>query len=467
MSLPKVKEKILKIRIKNTINIIILIFFFLSPFYTCKRLSKKPIPFNYHQKFPNIILIINDALRSDFLGFNGAQDVSTPNLDLFASQCINFRNAISQAGCTDPSVASILTGLYPIRHGFFNRHRPFKLKPTVVTLQEYLRSLGYMTGAFVGATVTTCLVNRGFLERSDFGFEDSKGKRTIDQVIQFLEQNKYFPYFLLIHILDPHSPYSPSKKLIYPDEIMKGLSKADREKLANGIDTSRIPRFSKVNIFNYKREIEELDEYYGRFFYYLFNCPSHIFNKGKDIIIFTADHGEEFPHENGYYHHGRSPYIETMRVPLLLYLYGRDPLTIYRYVENASIYPTIMELLGFEQNYIESLGLSTTSLLRFISIPENKRDISYVLSEAIYMDKNLPISLDVNESKSIIRSDGYKLIYNTTTKKSMLFDLENDPKEENNLLESKDIHLKQIAMELFQQLKNRTNLLYDYRQLSK
>jgi len=320
-------------------------------------------------------------------------------------------------------------------------------------LPEVLRSLGYFTAAFVAYNIyNQPYIKRGFLHTSKSN--DSKGKETIDQVIQLLDQNKHFPYFILIHILDPHSPYSPTNALTNPD-------REKLAKLAKGEDAN-----SKTNFFNYKREIEELDEQYGHFFSYLFNTPATIFDKKNDIIIFTADHGEEFPHENGYHHHGRSPYIETMRVPLLLYLYGRTSLTIHLYVENTSICPTILELLGFKQALIEKLYLSTTSLSKFILKPENKKDISYVLSEAIYLDKNLPESLVVHESKSIIRSDGYKLIYDTTTKESILFDLETDPQEKYDLLKLNDSRFQQIAKELFQQLKSRTNLLYDYRQLS-
>lgn len=205
-------------------------------------------------------------------------------------------------------------------------------------------------------------------------------------------------------------------------------------------------------------------------FSYLFDGSERIFNKKKDIIIFTADHGEEFIHENGYFHHGRSANIETMRVPLLLYLPELAPLTIHRYVENASIFPTILELLPLEQNYLNQLNLSTSSLLKFISTPENKKDKSYVLYEAIFLDDDLhtylPRAVDVHESKCIIRNDGYKLIYDTTTKESKLFDLNSDPQEEYDLLKLKGRRFYRIAKELFKQLKKRTNLLYDYRQLS-
>jgi len=461
----KMKKKIFINSIIKTIAFIILIFFGLSAIYTCKSPNKsfRLLP---GQKFPNIILIINDALRGDCLGFNGSQDVLTPNLNQFAARCINFKNAISQSGWTEPSITSILTGLYPIRHRVFNRHRINKLKPTVITLQEVLRSLGYYTTAFVSIGDMEVIL-RGFLQRS--WSDDHKGIQTINRVIQLLEKNNNFPYFIMIHILDPHSPYQPSISPEYPDEIIKNLSRAELQKMTKE-DTSRDPLFSEVNFFNYKREIEELDVQYGRLFNYLYNCPDHIFDKKKDIIIFTADHGEEFPHENGYYHHGRSPYIETMRVPLLFYLPGRAPLKIHRYVENASIFPTLLELLGIEQIYLKALDLSTTSLLKFISTPETKDDKSYVLYEAIYLDddlhKKLPDAVDVHESKSIIRSDGYKLIYDTTIKESKLFDLNSDPQEKYDLLKLKDGRFQKIAKELFKQLKLKTNLLYDYRQLS-
>ncbi len=443
-------------------------------FYSCLSLEKTSLSIINTKKIPNIILIINDALRSDCLGYNGAHDISTPNLDLFASRCINFKNAISQAGHTNPSIPSILSGLYPNRHNLFNRHRRNELKKDIIMLPEYLCSLGYHSAAFVYENLVPYVGD--FIEISVSC--DWKGKETIDQVIQFLNNNKYSQYFILLHIFDPHGPYVPNEILNiqekYLEKYKERLSKSDFEMfIESQKNIGKLPpniRTSEIEFLLYKKEIEDIDKQYGRLFNYLFNCSDQIFDKKKDIIFFTADHGEEFPHENGYYHHGRSPYIETMKVPLLLYSFGKTPITISRYVENSSIFPTILDLLGFDQEYIKSLNLSTSSLMRFITVPENLENKSYALSEAIFLDsdlkKFLPEALDCHESKSIIRSDGYKLIYDTTTKESRLFNLELDPEEKNDLLRLKINRFRQIAEELFLELKKRTNLLYDYRQLS-
>ncbi|MFC1488213.1 sulfatase [Thermodesulfobacteriota bacterium] len=412
------------------------------------------------REYPNVILILNDALRGDCLGFNGYRDISTPNLDRFAARCINFRNAISQSGHTAPSITSILTGLYPIEHQVFDRHRVNKLKQSATTIQAVLRLKGYFTAAYVGSNVRKFreALNRGFYYVSVS--KDSKGEETLAEVFQFLQMNNHSPYFLLIHIFDPHSPYAPSIPPYYPEE----LSRSNRRKLEEGVDVSTKTPFSKINFLNYKREIEELDDRYGRLFDFLFNSPKSLFDKNKDIIIFTADHGEEFPHENGYYHHGRSPYIETIRVPLLFYIPSYTPTTVNRYVENASIFPTILELLGFGKVYIEELALSTTSLLEFLSAPKKGGKVTYVLSEAIAIDTHVPEHLEAHESKTLVRSDGYKLIYDTMIKQSRLFHLKTDPLEEKDLSNLKGY--QPILRELFEQLDKKTNLLYDYRDVS-
>jgi hypothetical protein len=98
-----------------------------------------------------ILLVTIDTLRADHLGYAG-HDVETPNLDALSRSGAIFTHAVSAAPLTLPSHSTILTGLYPTRHGARN-NGTFTLASGVETIAERLKASGYSTGAFVGAFV--------------------------------------------------------------------------------------------------------------------------------------------------------------------------------------------------------------------------------------------------------------------------------------------------------------------------
>ena len=96
---------------------------------------------------PNVLLIIIDTLRADAIGAYSGNAEATPNLDRLARDGVRFANTYSQATWTRPSIATILTSLYPSVHG---AERKFDALPDrVTTLAEALRADGYWTSGFV------------------------------------------------------------------------------------------------------------------------------------------------------------------------------------------------------------------------------------------------------------------------------------------------------------------------------
>ena len=65
----------------------------------------------------NVLVFVSDALRADHVGVYGADSVKTPTLDALADSGLRFEQAISAAPWTAPSMMSMVTGLYPARHG--------------------------------------------------------------------------------------------------------------------------------------------------------------------------------------------------------------------------------------------------------------------------------------------------------------------------------------------------------------
>ncbi len=99
---------------------------------------------------PNVLFIVIDTLRADRLGCYGAERDTSPAIDALAADAVRFERAYATAPWTQPSVASMLTGLYPSRHGL---QRPGPLPADVVPLAERLRAHGYATAAVVSHTL--------------------------------------------------------------------------------------------------------------------------------------------------------------------------------------------------------------------------------------------------------------------------------------------------------------------------
>lgn len=98
---------------------------------------------------PNILFIMADQLRADYLGCNGHPSIKTPTIDALAANGVNFQRAYTQAPVCGPSRMSFYTGRYAISHGASYNNVPLNVGEQ--TLGDYLRPLGYRVG-LVGKT---------------------------------------------------------------------------------------------------------------------------------------------------------------------------------------------------------------------------------------------------------------------------------------------------------------------------
>jgi hypothetical protein len=98
----------------------------------------------------NLLLISIDTIRPDHLGCYSDRFVQTPHVDGLASRGIVFQRAFAHNPTTLPSHANMLLGTTPLHHGVHDNSK-FKVADEFLTLAEYLKNLGYATGAFIGA----------------------------------------------------------------------------------------------------------------------------------------------------------------------------------------------------------------------------------------------------------------------------------------------------------------------------
>jgi arylsulfatase A-like enzyme/Flp pilus assembly protein TadD len=268
---------------------------------------------------PSVILVTLDTTRADHLGCYGAARAATPTLDALARGGVRFEQALSPAPLTLPAHTSLLSGRVPRRHGVRD-NAGFKLDPQVPLLTERLAAVGYTTAAFVSAAVLDrdAGLSRGFAIYDDnvrvgdpqaFDYQERAASQTIDAALSRLDELKP-PYFLWVHLYDPHLPYVPPE-----------------------------PYASRFPDRPYDAEIAFMDAQLGRLL-------AAVKRRGTTrYVVVAGDHGEGLG-EHGEDGHGVFVYQATQRVPLIVTGPG-VPLgtTVTSNVGLVDVAPTILDLL--------------------------------------------------------------------------------------------------------------------------
>lgn len=290
----------------------LIILFLISPLVAgCQR--------NYVPEKRNVVFIIVDTLRADRLGCYGYKRNTSPNIDKFAAGAELFENHHSHSPWTMPSIASIITSLVPRDHGITNWQQPLDEK--FLTLAEYLKANGYYTHCIASHTVfkPRFHFDQGY-DNYDISVLEKGYPSTVttsqeisDRAIEALNGMADKPFFLFLHYFDPHNDYLPHAKF----------------------------DFGKTPSDLYDGEIAFTDHHIGRFLDALF-ASKFVENT---IVIFTADHGEEF-HDHGGTKHSKTLYEEVLHTPLIIKAPGIKPAGIRTRVAETDIGPTLLTMLG-------------------------------------------------------------------------------------------------------------------------
>ena len=294
----------------------------------------------------NVVLITLDTTRADRMGFLGSKRGLTPNLDALALQGMVFLQAYSQVPLTAPSHATILTGTYPQFNHLEDMGSP--LAAGLPYLPEILRQHGYHTAAFVGSQILDPKsaaapgFDRGF-EVYDAGFHsrapgedryqsvERRAAVVVNRAVAWLGRSQRAPFFLWVHLYDPHDPYDPPE-----------------------------PFKSRYRSAPYDGEIAYADFAVGKLLAALHADGFY----DSTVIAVAADHGEAFG-EHGEQTHGLFLYDETIHVPLLVKLAGAKaaPLRIDTRVGLVDLAPTILQAVGI-QPPTTMQGTSLTELMK-------------------------------------------------------------------------------------------------------
>ena len=302
---------------------------------------------------PNVVIYIIDTLRADHLGCYGYSRPTSPHIDGFARHATLFEEGRAQASWTRPAVATILTGLYPITH---QAERTIdRLPERIETLAERLSAAGYETAMLTanGNVAGRFGFRQGFdqfvylPERRSARYTHVRSWEMNRQVFDWLDHRRRGrPFFLVVHTVDPHEPYTPREKY-------RKVLAADVEDLSIGVHAQvrRLPLLSpdearaRAPLLEelYDAEIADNDASFGE----LVARFEHM-GLGKDTAIFLlADHGEEF-YDHGGWTHGSTLYEEQLRIPYVVRLpegVGAG-LVVHTPAEQVDVAPTVLELAG-------------------------------------------------------------------------------------------------------------------------
>jgi arylsulfatase A-like enzyme/Tfp pilus assembly protein PilF len=360
----------------------------------------------------NVVLVSFDTTRADRLGCYGNEDIETPVVDGLARDGVLFDRAYSSAPITAPSHATILTGQYPIVHGVRDNGM-FTLADDQLTLAEVFRENGYRTAAAIGGfpLVAKFGFDQGFDLFDDHlsaRFEDLHGQRRMakrnmffeerpaamvnEAIYGWLREDSSKPFFLWVHYYDPHQPLDPPMPYRdnYADDLYNGEIAYTDARLGDLIE-----------------ELKSLGQW------------------ERTLIVMVGDHGEGLG-EHKEFTHAILVYNSTMRIPLIVrHPSGVRGRVVHEPVGAVDIAPTVLALADLPiPDNLQGSSLAAAILTAESTVPTDRQ---------IYAE-NLSTRLSHNWGElRVLYSEGYKYIHGPRPE---LFNLNNDPDELHNLIDT-------------------------------
>lgn len=347
----------------------------------------------------NVLLLTVDALRADMPWTGYPRDIA-PNLTKLAEESVVYENYRSVSSYTAQTVGTLLTGRYAstlYREGYFftgySKHNEFI---TEAMQEKGIRTIGVHAHMYFGRgkgldqgfDVWELVKGITFDPQTDNHVTSDK---SVTRIIELLSDPKNVKgqFFLWTHLMDPHDKYIKHKES---------------------------PDFGNNNRDRYDSEVWFTDMWLGKLLEF---CKQQPWWEDTALIV-SADHGEAFG-EHGMYKHAFELWEVLVRVPLIVKAPGAQPRRITEPRTHIDMAPTVMDLMGLPP----LPGFQGQSLVKEIYGAEEpaKRD---VIALELAEDTHNP------HRRAIIKGD-YKLIVFETGWRKMLFNLADDPGEENDL----------------------------------
>lgn len=321
-----------------------------------------------------------DTLRRDHLSLYGYDRATSPYIDALAKDSIVFDRCIATSPWTLPSTLSLLSGLYPERHGVQTVAGKQQVSQDVEMLAERLSAHGYRTAAFSENPYVSPVygVDQGFELFAHSLAPAARAYRDLSVPVgkarAWLEALKTEapdePFFLYLHVMNVHGPYkapdpyrerfleTPSEPFPFKGPLWEDIMV---RRCATCRDQITEPHLRDLRA-RYDGAIAYTDEVLGEFLQEL--RTSGVLDSA--VLVVTSDHGEEL-FDHGGFGHGKSLHAEMLDVPLLIRPPGgAPPRRIEEPVSQIDLPATLLDLLDLAPPEEQKLGdgISLASLVR-------------------------------------------------------------------------------------------------------
>lgn len=405
------------------------------------------------QKQQNMIWVFGDQHRAQALGYMGDDpNVRTPNLDALAQESVTFTSAISGCPWSTPFRGSLYTGLYPNKAVY---RTPQKLDPTLPMISDVFNDNGYVT-ALYGKWHLNGHNNKTFVPKDErgrfdvwvayennnaqynvhvhghdlWGREDKdayaeklKGYETdalTDKVIEFLKKRpKNKPFFIVLSVQPPHDPYKA------PTEYEDNYKAEDIELRPNVPPIERIEASARKDLAGYYAQIENLDMNIGR----LYDALEEMGLLETTNLMYFADHGD------CHYSHGytkkSSPWQESINIPFIFRPAGGRAEGV------PDKTPAMLQTVDIAPTSLGACGIDTPEFMPGFDFSKVATEGIEVegMPDAVLLQHIYPKQFDCLDRpwRGIVTADGWKYVV-VEHQPIMLFDLNEDPYELNNMV---------------------------------
>jgi choline-sulfatase len=383
---------------------------------------------------PSVLVLLVDTLRADVLGAYGAHPSMTPTVDALAARGLVVEEMVSASSWTMPSVATLMTGLYPPSHGVLGRPEeespdagpdPSFLSDSLPTLPVLAQVAGITTVAVSANPIVSRATNfaRGFETFVEHGW-DRRTKNWLPArdvnatFVRWLRANRGRRFLGYLHYMEPHDPYTPpaATRPPPPPGVRPAIAAGDVVGVSSRLRRGKGGLLSDAELAYvralYGLEVRDWDDALGS----LLAALDGLGVRDSTVIVVVGDHGEEFQ-EHGYLKHGIHLYEELLHVPFVVAGPGIASGRRAGQAQGVDLFPTLAALLGVAP----PAGLPGQDL----RAPREPRPAFSTTRYGIAGGRHAELVS--------VRAGGWKLIQAPAIGVTEVYDLREDPGERRNL----------------------------------